>query len=278
MITSAQPLPQVQTPFFSRTARTASASAPWLLSLAFHAVFFAASGFALHALERKTENDVKPVELEWMELSAGVEDGAEAALTPTVPSAARVRTVRLEREREVEPSASETPTDPNKTQQVETRPSVASEPATNAAKDEPAKVATAVSGGAAGALTESGVSGGSAFGQGSVPRGNPAGTGVNTNALVQGYLGSLTRWFGQSATYPMAARRARMQGTVYISFAVDSDGAVSALKLKRSSGYDALDAAALDALRALGRVPRPPALLGWTSPRFVTIPVVYRLT
>lgn len=49
--------------------------------------------------------------------------------------------------------------------------------------------------------------------------------------------------------YPFESRRRREQGTVVLAITLDPDGKVASVGLSRSSGFDRLDKAALDAVR-----------------------------
>lgn len=51
----------------------------------------------------------------------------------------------------------------------------------------------------------------------------------------------------------------REQGVPYVRFAVDRSGAVSQIRIGRSSGYPALDAGTLETVRLAAPVPAPPA-------------------
>lgn len=59
--------------------------------------------------------------------------------------------------------------------------------------------------------------------------------------------------------YPGGARAARQQGVVYIRFRMNRDGHVLSSEIVRSSGYLALDKAAVETLRRADPLPRIPA-------------------
>lgn len=75
----------------------------------------------------------------------------------------------------------------------------------------------------------------------------------------------------QSLTYPAPARRAGIQGTVEAAFIINRDGTVSGLSLRKSSGADILDQAALDAIRKAAPFAFPPA------PARIVLPVVFSI-
>ncbi len=76
--------------------------------------------------------------------------------------------------------------------------------------------------------------------------------------------------------YPAAARRAGLEGRVVVAIEVSSGGRVKAVRLHNSSGYPALDAAALSALSRVRRIPSPPAAFA-RSGRPLLMPVDYKL-
>jgi protein TonB len=73
----------------------------------------------------------------------------------------------------------------------------------------------------------------------------------------------------QAKTYPLAARRDGIQGTVDLRFRIAADGSVEAVEILRSSGSPILDRASEDTVR---RAAPFPALQGW-----IRLPLSYRL-
>jgi protein TonB len=61
--------------------------------------------------------------------------------------------------------------------------------------------------------------------------------------------------------YPEAARRDRAQGTVQLVLSMQRDGTVTNVRIASSSGYDLLDAAALETIRKAQPLPRIPTEL-----------------
>jgi periplasmic protein TonB len=61
--------------------------------------------------------------------------------------------------------------------------------------------------------------------------------------------------------YPERARRDRARGTVRIVFSMLRDGSVTDVRIVSSSGFDALDAAAVETIRNAAPMPRIPAEL-----------------
>ena len=93
--------------------------------------------------------------------------------------------------------------------------------------------------------------------------------------VYAGYIALLRRRVQEGLTYPSAARRRGLSGTVHLDISVEPTGAIADVLVVRSSSHDLLDAAALDAVRALRRVPFPPGV----RPRAVRVrlPVVFEL-
>lgn len=59
--------------------------------------------------------------------------------------------------------------------------------------------------------------------------------------------------------YPSASKSDREQGTVTVRFRIDQSGRVQSVSVSRSSGFSALDQAAIDMVRRASPVPAPPA-------------------
>jgi len=79
-------------------------------------------------------------------------------------------------------------------------------------------------------------------------------------------------------SYPLAARRMRHQGVVWLAVHVSPDGKIRTVELKRPSGHATLDRAALGILRTLERLPHPPVPLAPHLRRSpLTIPINFRL-
>jgi len=104
-------------------------------------------------------------------------------------------------------------------------------------------------------------------GTGVASRGGGMGLGGGTSAAT--VLQGLRRPIEQARTYPEAARRHGIQGTVDLRFRIAADGTVEAFEILRSSGFRILDEAAEQTIRRAA--PYPP-VSGW-----IRLPLSYRL-
>ena len=75
--------------------------------------------------------------------------------------------------------------------------------------------------------------------------------------------------------YPALSRRRGEQGTVWLRVQIDKTGTASEVRIKQSSGYDRLDAAAVQAVRRWDF--EPAALKGVFRAAWVDIPVTFKL-
>jgi protein TonB len=78
--------------------------------------------------------------------------------------------------------------------------------------------------------------------------------------------------------YPLFARQQGWQGEVRVAVHIAQDGRLSNLRLARTSGFPLLDAAALDSLEKIRRLPDATPTLLDASGVDLNVPVVYRLT
>lgn len=78
--------------------------------------------------------------------------------------------------------------------------------------------------------------------------------------------------------YPLFARQQGWQGEVRVAVHIARDGRLSNLRLARTSGFPLLDAAALDSLEKIHRLPDTTSTLLDASGVDLNVPVVYRLT
>jgi TonB family protein len=81
---------------------------------------------------------------------------------------------------------------------------------------------------------------------------------VDKVKLAREFLAELRIELMSKKRYPLAAQRMGVTGAVAVSFAVMPDSTFTGVKVKRSSGHDILDVAALDTVRRLsGKLKRP---------------------
>jgi len=71
------------------------------------------------------------------------------------------------------------------------------------------------------------------------------------------YLQRFRRRVQESLNYPLAARRQGLAGNVELEVLLEPSGRVGAVRVIRSSSYDVLDDAALDAVKRLAPEPIP---------------------
>lgn len=127
-------------------------------------------------------------------------------------------------------------------------------------------------GGAGGAGLGEGVpsgTGGSPWGRGGTGVGSRSGGGSGGGTNLATHLQTIRRRIEEARTYPEAARRDGIQGTVDLRFRIAADGTIEAVNILRSSGFRILDEAAEQTIRRAA--PYPP-VSGW-----IRLPLAYRL-
>ncbi len=126
--------------------------------------------------------------------------------------------------------------------------------------------------GAAMAPTTDGAAPGRTVRQGAGGKG--LGGGVDRAGLLKGYRKSVFRELNRHKHYPRLAKRARLTGVTYVRITIDANGKVLSAKIRKSSGHKVLDDGALETVRRMGSLPKPPGELGWTT-RALDIPIKY---
>jgi protein TonB len=81
----------------------------------------------------------------------------------------------------------------------------------------------------------------------------------------------LQRRIRDKLVYPASARKAGIQGVSEVTFTIHEDGKVSDVTIRKSSGHEVLDDAAIKTIVAAAPFPRPPA------PARIAIPISFRL-
>ena len=99
--------------------------------------------------------------------------------------------------------------------------------------------------------------------------------GEDSGGVYAGYVALLRRRVQEALTYPSAARRRGMTGTVHLDISVEPTGRIADVLVVRSSSHEMLDAAALDSVRSLRQVPFPAGVR--PRPIRVRLPVVFEL-
>ncbi len=95
-------------------------------------------------------------------------------------------------------------------------------------------------------------------------------------SIKEAYLSYLRQTIDERKVYPKNAKRLRQSGTVTVKFTVLSNGAITNISVVGSSGFELLDEATLDLLKALAKVRALPKEIG-TAPMELTLPIQYTL-
>ncbi len=79
--------------------------------------------------------------------------------------------------------------------------------------------------------------------------------------LARQFLTKLRGALGARKTYPFSAERMGITGAVSVAFVIEPNGTFSSVRIRRSSGHQVLDRAALQTVRGMsGQLPRPAGL------------------
>lgn len=95
-------------------------------------------------------------------------------------------------------------------------------------------------------------------------------------ALSAAYLAEVRSWLDRHRTYPMAAKRQRLEGSAVLWFRVDRGGRVLAYRLANNSPHGILDRAVLQMIERANPLPPLPEEYPRDQPEFV-IPIDFRL-
>lgn len=102
------------------------------------------------------------------------------------------------------------------------------------------------------------------------------GSGRGDPAAARDYFRDLMAWLARHKAYPVAAKKAKHQGVVTLEFAIERSGRVLSARIKKGSGYPALDQAALDMVERANPVPAIPDKLARDHLR-LAIPIEFSL-
>lgn len=92
----------------------------------------------------------------------------------------------------------------------------------------------------------------------------------------QKWQSQLNAHLNRNKRYPAEARRQRQEGIPQLQFTIDAAGNVLSARIVRSSGFPALDQAAIDMINRASPVPAPPAAMA-QSRLTLTVPVNFNL-
>ena len=107
-------------------------------------------------------------------------------------------------------------------------------------------------------------------------RGAPSFLAPVPRELLADYQRTLYRQIERAKRYPLQSRLNREEGTVKVRFVIASSGAVSEVKVIKSSGFDLIDRAAVAAVE--DAAPFPPLPEGLSGSRLpVTVPIRFSL-
>lgn len=97
---------------------------------------------------------------------------------------------------------------------------------------------------------------------------------ASNDGIISDYHERLLAHIARFQHYPDDARKAGMQGTIYLTFELSRDGEIGGIWVVRSSGYPRLDEAALETIRRAAPMPPIPARL----PERLAVPLPIRFS
>ncbi len=108
------------------------------------------------------------------------------------------------------------------------------------------------------------------------------GAGASLGEVVDGeawshYQREVSALFERVKYYPRGAQRAGQQGTVVVEVIIDAEGTIVSVEVVRSSGFAALDRAAVQAAESIGKLPPPPLDEG-QGRKALRVPYAYRIS
>ena len=142
-----------------------------------------------------------------------------------------------------------------------------------APRQEPARAASGA-GGANQADARRGDAAGSAQGRSAQSSGQGSQASAAGNAAASNYPGQVVSRLRRSLSYPSQARRQRISGEVHVAFTIAGNGAVSRVRVVRSSGHGVLDEAALQTVQRAAPFPAIPLAAGRARWEF-TVPLAF---
>lgn len=91
---------------------------------------------------------------------------------------------------------------------------------------------------------------------GNTDRGGSGSEGLATELSL--YVKEVKKLIAKKSFYPRSAKKRGIEGTVNVSFSVDSDGAVYDVVISKASGFNLLDENALSIVKSVSPLPVPP--------------------
>ena len=187
------------------------------------------------------------------DISVGVKAEEVAAVAASTPQQASVAASKPEENEPIVPVTTLPPPEDALVKPPEEKPLEEVEPVEAAqAKDAPAVVAVDASEAAAPQQIEN------AEKVSETPAGQFQGLSRFDRAAIENWRRDVAVYLNKFKRYPLHAREARASGVVNVSFAMDRTGRVLRAEVVRGSGFDILDAAAIELVNKASPLPAPP--------------------